>query len=137
MDESPQPEAPVVFRSNKRRKIYRQRAEDNDAPEVDSSTIPAVPTPDNSAEDKVPATPIDAEDEDQGVSVAEALRLRNARRPKHRGVEFRREGDTQQRAGLTPEDGSLVLHEQQQLMGIDTRFAPQTGMTGEAVNKHM
>ncbi|KAK3903462.1 hepatocellular carcinoma-associated antigen 59-domain-containing protein [Staphylotrichum tortipilum] len=138
----------VLFRPGKKRKNYRQRAEQPD----DTPSTGATPTEANTAEPtRAVASPVEpAQDEpEERPSVAEALRLRNARKHKHGGVGFRagRTGPGDERAsGEDNTEQGLVLHgnaDAQQaadvavIGGISTRFAPQTGMVGDLVNRHM
>lgn len=140
--EPAQKEPQVVFRPGKKRKIYRQRAGDDD----DDITKPETP-----AESSTVAEPSTSEEipniaEEEGLSVAEILRLRNARKSRLRGVEFRPEQG--------PRDGNTATNTEQSLVlkgnagdaakgsdalvgGMTRRFAPQTGLVGELVNKHM
>ncbi|KAK0733394.1 hepatocellular carcinoma-associated antigen 59-domain-containing protein, partial [Lasiosphaeria miniovina] len=83
---------------------------------------------------------------EQGLVVAEALKLRNARKHRHGGVGFRAgafsHGDDSPAPNGNTEQG-MVLHDGADaadgliLGGIPKRFAPQTGLAGELVNKHM
>ncbi|CAJ2501451.1 Uu.00g043040.m01.CDS01 [Anthostomella pinea] len=149
--ESPAPETtavpPIVFRG-KKRKFYRQRAEAEDnrlqavAPSEQETATPQTqgsPTPDT-----VPASGDGAAEE--GLSVAEALRLRNARKSKLRGVKFSADnarGDVSG-GGFDDDDelSRMIREEQSRALelsssGVNKRFAAQTGMVGELVNKHM
>ena len=129
------PSAPLLFRPGKKRKAYRHRAEDDEPAIAEGapSTVVAAQATSNAPED------------DSGErSVAEVLRLRNSRRHRN-GVAFRaRPSSNTQGGGMTEEnpDQSMVLHESAEgdsalLGGIAQRFAPQTGLVGELVNKHM
>ncbi|KAK3985961.1 hepatocellular carcinoma-associated antigen 59-domain-containing protein [Cladorrhinum sp. PSN332] len=128
----------VVFRAGKKRKAYRQRAED----EIDEKNT--------ATDDGTPAAPptmdVTSENEDEkGLSVAEALRLRNARKHKLGGVGFRAgQSSNNESATANYTEQGMVLHDgaDGQLVtdiigGVNTRFAPQTGLVGEIVNKHM
>lgn len=129
-------EPQVVFRPSKRRKQFRQRAEETDhtADDVTSQTVAPQPTTeasdgrDNLRED-------DANSETEGLSVSEVLRLRNARKSKLKGVEFRPEKQDSAVAepGPVPKDDVNEALE----LGMSRRFAPQAGLVGELVNKHM
>ncbi|KAK4201245.1 hepatocellular carcinoma-associated antigen 59-domain-containing protein [Triangularia verruculosa] len=139
------PEPQVVFKSGKKRKAYRQRIEEPESATKDNqnATKPApviAPAVAGSAAERA----ADEDDEEKGLSVAEVLRLRNSRKNKFGGVGFRARpgqpshGDDD---GAT-EEQSLVLHasaeaETEVLGGITQRFAPQTGLAGDLVNKHM
>lgn len=75
--------------------------------------------------------------------MAEALRLRNARKSRLKGVEFRAETS----AATSGEQADFSEHDisKQQKdeiaeaieLGVSRRFAPQAGLVGELVNKHM
>ncbi|KAK4042066.1 hepatocellular carcinoma-associated antigen 59-domain-containing protein [Parachaetomium inaequale] len=140
----------VVFRPGKKRKIYRQRLEEPDSTASNGGT----PTEaDSAAPSSTPTTTAERDDDDeQGLSVAEVLRLRNSRKHKHGGVGFRAGpsgvGDDDRAAAATEQntERGLVLHgnadaqqgaEAAVIGGISKRFAPQTGMVGELVNRHM
>ncbi|KAK4227627.1 hepatocellular carcinoma-associated antigen 59-domain-containing protein [Podospora fimiseda] len=133
-------EPKIVFRAGKKRKAYRQRAEE----EVDNA-------PSTAAHDATPVAPPTAEatpqeDEEEGLSVAEALRLRNARKHKLGGVGFRAgqfsnnesaTADHNTEQGLVVHDGACTQTSMDIIGAVNTRFAPQTGLVGEIVNKHM
>lgn len=130
----------VVFRAGKKRKNYRQRAEET-APETDE---PKIETDESSAPppkgDAQPVNDDDSKLQAEGLSMAEVIRLRNARKPKLKGVEFRPESAPKAAApnpeqslvtkDVAPSDDSVIA-------GISRRFASQTGIVGELVNKHM
>jgi hypothetical protein len=140
----------VVFRAGKKRKIYRHRAEEPEptalskpteatavAIEQDSSRAADARESENNGEN---------EQQDQDVTVSEVLRLRHVRKTRLGGVAFGAEHASLSRNGNanSNENGnqSLVLHDQQPaadvvVAGINQRFAPQTGIVGELVNKHM
>jgi hypothetical protein len=135
--------APVLFRPGKKRKAYRQRAEEEE-PTIDEGASSSVPP---STASTAPGVAPDEDNDER--SVADALRLRNARKHRHGGVAFRAgpssHGDG---SGTTTENTnrSIVLHDSTDgarqgdsaiLGGITQRFAPQTGLVGELVNKHM
>ncbi|KAK0612936.1 hypothetical protein B0T17DRAFT_498707, partial [Bombardia bombarda] len=146
---SPDPETTsepqVVFRAGKKRKTYRQRSEDTEAA---VSNKDATPTP-AAAAPIATAPTVDSNDEagEGGMTVAEALRLRNARKHKNiGGVEFRagahanssntHNSDEQHNAeqGMVLHDGSGEAHRLEELAmlgGITQRFASQTGLVGE------
>ncbi|KAK4158179.1 hepatocellular carcinoma-associated antigen 59-domain-containing protein [Chaetomidium leptoderma] len=131
----------VVFRPGKKRKVYRQRPEEPESATSNSETPTAAG----------PAAPTERDEVEEALSVAEVLRLRNARKHKLGGVGFRTgrsglRGDDRATSEENTEQG-LVLHggsadlqqgaEAVVIGGISKRFAPQTGMVGELVNKHM
>lgn len=146
---------PVIFRRGKKKKAtYRQRDnEAEDAPELPQQTLTAS-GPDSGGGGSSTAAevqiikkedqPSDAEKEDvedAGASVAELLRLRNARKNKTRGVDLRAE------SGLKVEEEpatstDLVMREDAAasaavIAGLGRRFAAQTGLVGEVVNRHI
>ena len=142
----------VVFRPGKKRKIYRQRLEE---PDSAASNGPTPTEADHAPSGNTPTTVAERDEDEQGLSVAEALRLRNSRKHKHGGVGFRAgpsglggDDDDDDRAAATAQntERSVVLHgnadaqqgaEAAVIGGISKRFAPQTGMVGELVNRHM
>ncbi|KAI0012153.1 P-loop containing nucleoside triphosphate hydrolase protein [Xylariaceae sp. FL0662B] len=140
----PAPEPQVVFRG-KKRKTYRRRAEDEGlqpaadrAQEEPVSEAPAAP-------DAAPVQSPDAREE--GLSVAEVLRLRNARKSRLGGVKFgaesnsrgdaAAEGEVDDLSLMIREEGNRVLDMSTAGVNVNKRFAPQTGLSGELVNKHM
>ncbi len=135
-------EPQVVFRPGKKRKMYRQRPVDtgpgSDATgDVTRSATGGAAT--TEAQSSVSVDDTDEKAEEQGLSVAEVLRLRNARKSRPRGVEFRSDDALRSvPSGPMPEQ-SLVLREAavEAAVGMGKRFAPQTGMVYELVNKHM
>ncbi|KAI8957697.1 hepatocellular carcinoma-associated antigen 59-domain-containing protein [Daldinia sp. FL1419] len=151
------PVPPVVFRG-KKRKTYRQRAEpadDNDerAKSVETPRLEGTPTASDTPGETKATTPIQGEDtegEEKGLSVAEVLRLRNARKARLGGVKFGA-GNSHGSNDVTTamngtgdglDDLSLMIREEENKVldiaaGVKKRFAPQTGMAAELVNKHM
>lgn len=162
------PEPQVVFRG-KKRKTYRQRTEpaddivrpttvaeseslsqDTSAPETTQAIAPApAPTPTPAA-----AQSEDTEEDEKGLSVAEVLRLRNARKSRIGGVKFGGANTTSNDAAAVGigtgigsgadalDELSLMIREEEGkavdvAAGVKKRFAPQTGMAAEIVNKHM
>src|ERR1700709_2213583 len=83
----------VLFRPTKKRKIYRQRA--NEAEETSPATAVPPPPPAQSLDELIASTTNGTLDiqhvemEGARVSVSEILRLRKMRRPKTGGVEFK------------------------------------------------
>ncbi|KAI1383341.1 hepatocellular carcinoma-associated antigen 59-domain-containing protein [Hypoxylon trugodes] len=149
----------VVFRG-KKRKTYRQRTESTgDDDEISKS----VQTPQSeqaaTTSDSTPrldvASPIQSEDateEEKGLSVAEVLRLRNARKARLGGVKFGAGASNALSDATTAaaaaeigeglDDLSLMIREEENkaldvAAGVKKRFAPQTGLAADAVNKHM
>ncbi|TRX97869.1 hypothetical protein FHL15_001079 [Xylaria flabelliformis] len=142
------PARPIVFRG-KKRKTYRQRpgteAEDeatdpvHDAPNVISAQA--------SASGPV-TTSTDREEDHEALSISEALRLRNARKTRLRGVTFgvnngAQAGGAEGGGGGDDDELSQMIREEekkameQSITAANKRFAPQTGLSGEIVNKHM
>lgn len=147
------PEPQVVFRG-KKRKTYRQRTEpigDNDdlkavveSPSQDT-LAPAAPKNANSAS-PAPIPIEDSAEEETGLSVAEVLRLRNARKSRLGGVKFgagnNASGDSAADGGDALDELTLMIREEESkamdvAAGVKSRFAPQTGLAAEIVNKHM
>ena len=119
---SPDPSVPL-FRPNKKRRLYRQRAADEDEEE----DITAIHSPPPQSLDELIASASSNANAD-ALSMAEILRLRKQRKAKT-GMEFRPTGtvrDEEQRTVREKEEGD----------GPTARFAPQTGTVGD-VNKHM
>lgn len=154
MDPSPtetNAEPQVVFRPSKKRKQFRQRAEDNhDESKAESTTTAAttittttqIATPSASAQDSDAARENGETSEGEGgLSVAEALRLRNARKSRLKGVEFRPESAPKVDEANHSEHGIGGQHKDEVAealeLGVSRRFAPQAGLVGELVNKHM
>jgi hypothetical protein len=148
MNAESEPPPQVVFRPGKKRKPYRQRPEGPEQPILNSEIATDNAPP---ATNSAPVTPALQNEDEEGLSVAEVIRLRNARRHKHGGVGFRPEGTTSDDKTAVDDEiteRSLVLHDGAEagtqpgpetavLGGISKRFAPQTGLVGELVNKHM
>ncbi|RYP81810.1 hypothetical protein DL769_001850 [Monosporascus sp. CRB-8-3] len=189
MDAETAPLPQVVFRGKKRKAYrQRSEAEDEATPTPQAPTAatsesargntppapqPSSASPDAAAvrggEDDASATTATAtataaarneeEDDEVGLSVAEALRLRNARRSKLGGVKFsandalsRGAGDApaeeQQQEGVNDELSLMIREEESRVLersrttaaaiaDASKRFAPQTGLSGELINKHM
>jgi len=150
---------PVVFRG-KKRKTYRQRTgaeADGSAAPVDAvpDALPHAPTPKASTPDLVaPAAKKDHDsdgendddDGDESSAISEALRLRNARKSRLRGgVAFGVDNNNTHSGGGEDDDElSLMIREEEKkaveqsiVAAATKRFAPQTGLSGEIVNKHM
>jgi len=134
----------VVFRPGKKRKIYRQRPA-----ELDGATSNHDTTNEASlAAASRPTTSVEHDEDDQNLSVSDVVRLRNSRKHKHGGVGFSTGPSGLGDNGMAREntERSVVLHgntdaqqgaEAAVIGGISKRFAPQTGMVGELVNKHI
>ncbi|KAH7328951.1 hypothetical protein B0I35DRAFT_507328 [Stachybotrys elegans] len=132
---------PVRFRAGKKRKAYRQRTDDTD-PESPPGEKPAPePTPEERREAEVPAdAPTADSNDDDESTVAAALRLRNARRSRLRGVGFRSDARPDERdadslaltlASAASGDPTAAA------VGIPGRFTHQTGLVGALNDKHM
>ncbi|KAK4178838.1 hepatocellular carcinoma-associated antigen 59-domain-containing protein [Triangularia setosa] len=141
------PEPQVVFKAGKKRKVYRQRIEEPESATTDSQNA-TEPTPATALEvaGSGAQTTAAEEDEEKGLPMAEVLRLRNSRKNKFGGVGFRARPGQSLHGGddssTATEEQNLVLHgsaetEPEVFGGITQRFAPQTGMVGDLVNKHM
>ena len=123
------PNAPIIFRSKRKRPTLRSRREE---PERDE-------TPANVSGGEGAAS---GEEGDEDVSVAEVLRQRR-RQGRLRGVGVTSEGALQRVGGEDDEEEEgLVVRGRdatspEAVGGISGRFAPQTGLVGELVNKHM
>ncbi|KAM0287731.1 hypothetical protein ACHAQH_000262 [Verticillium albo-atrum] len=126
------PTQPPLFRASRKRKATyrRQHQEDeaepttdtpNPAPDATSSTLPSTTT------------------EEDDSSIAEALRLRNIRKSRTNGVGFRAQNREDESSSSSSR--ALIPKPQEEDTapegGITNRFAPQTGLVGELVNKHM
>ncbi|KAI2473521.1 hepatocellular carcinoma-associated antigen 59-domain-containing protein [Annulohypoxylon bovei var. microspora] len=141
------PEPQVVFRG-KKRKTYRQRAEpasDNNNINDEESKPAEAPRPDRT-QTASPSQADDATEEENGLSVAEVLRLRNARKARLGGVKFGGSNHVSAEANAPAaeflDDLSLMIREEESkandvAAGVQKRFAPQTGLSTEIVNKHM
>lgn len=154
----PPAESTILFRPSKKRKIYRQRPDDESLPDPSLSvaspktpTSPALAHPNPQSIDELiastaaalpPGSAGEGEEELEGtrVSMTEILRLRK-RTKRIGGVEFRAE------AGghiARDEDGALVVRQGEPRpegedgsgSAVIRKFAPQTGTVGD-VNKHM
>ena len=132
-------EPQIVFRAGKKRKAYRQRPADQDAPVAEEPSAAASRAVAND-EGEGGAEANKSEGDEEGLSVAEALRLRNARRTRLGGVGF---SATAAAAAANDDEAqrSLVLRgegvDPLELHDMSRRFAPQTGLVHEMVNKHM
>lgn len=132
------PEPQVVFRPSKRRKQFRQRAGESDT-QTDEPTsqtnTPNLTTEISAGKDKERED--DGTSETEGLSVTEVLRLRNARKSKLKGVEFRPEAPLKDGAFAEPIPVPKDEVAEALELGMSRRFAPQAGLVGELVNKHM
>ncbi|KAI0514840.1 P-loop containing nucleoside triphosphate hydrolase protein [Xylaria bambusicola] len=142
--ESPQP---VLFRG-KKRKTYRQRhgTEDEDGATANpiDPVIDAVNASTTRASTPDPITASTDKERDEALSIREALRLRNARKSRLRGVAFGVEDNAQPGGPASGDDelNQMIREEEkkamdQTIVAANKRFAPQTGLSGEIINKHM
>ncbi|KAI4598587.1 hypothetical protein KJ359_003000 [Pestalotiopsis sp. 9143b] len=126
-DASAAAEAPVVFRG-KKRKFFRQKpAEEAPATETDE---PAAAT----ESEGIPK--IDASDPgEEGLSVAEIIRRRNARKHRLKGVGF--SADEASAAAQADDELSIMIREEEQKAmelsngGVNRRFTAQTGLSSD------
>ncbi|KAI1083089.1 hypothetical protein F5B20DRAFT_445464 [Whalleya microplaca] len=133
-------EPQVVFRG-KKRKTYRRRAEDEglQADQAHEGSVPEAPATPDAARAQSP------DEHEDGLSVAEVLRRRNARKSRLGGVRFGGDSNSRGDAAADGEvdDLSLMIREEENraldmsTIGVNKRFAPQTGLSGELVNRHM
>ncbi|KAI1498865.1 hypothetical protein F5X99DRAFT_308616 [Biscogniauxia marginata] len=142
------PAPPVVFRG-KKRKFYRQRVDtESESAQPHSEQAQAQEaTKSPAAEPSAPSieTPESEDAEEDGLSVAEVLRLRNARKSKLRGVTFGTDNNSRGDAAGDEYDDELsrmIREEENRVLdisnaGVNKRFAPQTGLAVELVNQHM
>lgn len=143
----PAAENPVIFRASKKKKAYRQRPQEPDETTAADTNPVAASAP---APPEAPSAPRPADDDDEetGISVAEAIRRRNAKKHKLGGITFHARTlapahdsvDENTERGMVLHDAENALKSQRDAdmpFGISTRFAPQTGLVGELVNKNM
>ncbi|KAF5690778.1 hypothetical protein FDENT_3664 [Fusarium denticulatum] len=131
---------PVRFRTGKKRKVYRQRVQEDDASVAE--TISSHPTasasePSHELTRKAPSDR--AQDEEE--SVAAALKLRNARRARLGGVAFRNtnrpDDDMNNERALIPYDADDTSNNEPIMKGVADRFTHQTGRLTDLNDKHM
>lgn len=122
------PDTPVIFRSKRKRPTLRSRRE-----ESERDTTPANVSGGEGAGS--------GKEGEEDVSVAEVLRQRR-RQARLRGVGVTSES-VHPRDSVEDEEGEGLMVPGRDAMspeavgGISGRFAPQTGLVGELVNKHM
>lgn len=132
----PTTDAPVVFRG-KKRKFFRQRLAEEETTEPANSVAQSIEKQDDAI-----APPLTLTAADEGRSVAEIIRQRNARKSRARGVGFGTD-DTRGTMANPDDELSLMIREEEQKAvnlasgGVNKRFAAQTGMTSDLVNRHM
>ncbi|KAI0879407.1 P-loop containing nucleoside triphosphate hydrolase protein [Hypoxylon argillaceum] len=135
---------PIVFRGKKRKTYRRRPGAEDEAPTAPID--PVLDTPNATTQALTPnplATSTDKE-QDDALSISEALRLRNARKSRLRGVTFGVDSNapTGSAEGGDDELSQMIREEEKKAMELsmtasNRRFAPQTGLSGEIVNKHM
>lgn len=132
------PPNPIRFRPGKKRKAYRQRHDDTTGQELAEHAQGAA---NESVTRPEPTEEADGSGDNE-TAVAAALRLRNARKGRLRGVGFRSDArQDDDAAGST--STALVLAEPEAsstepvIAGIANRFTHQTGLIGELNDKHM
>ena len=123
------------------------------SPASPSNAIDAITVPQGSREDE------NAAEDEKGLSVAEVLRRRNVRKSRLGGVKFSATDSALLGAGSAAggeyngnatssnnDDLSLMIREEESRViersstaaaGVNRRFAPQTGLSSELINKHM
>lgn len=124
--------------------ITTTQAPTTQAPTAQTTTLSAPPPAHDSDAVAGDKTSDDTEEGGGGLSVAEALRLRNARKSRLKGVEFRAESSSAaagEQAGVGEHDTARQQQKDEIAealeLGVSRRFAPQAGLVGELVNKHM
>ncbi|PNP77406.1 hypothetical protein FNYG_09282 [Fusarium nygamai] len=131
---------PVRFRTGKKRKAYRQRAQEDDASVAETiSSHPTASASEPSHELTRKASSDRAQDEEE--SVAAALKLRNARRARLGGVAFRNtnrpDDDMNNERALIPHDADDTSNNEPIMKGVADRFTHQTGRLTDLNDKHM
>ncbi|KAJ2897289.1 hypothetical protein MKZ38_004800 [Zalerion maritima] len=142
----------VVFRAVKKRKYRQKQTNDNHdstpQPQAEAPSVGPVVKREDSEEDSKALHQLQAPQkpsEDDESSLSEALRRRNAHKNKLKaGVAFRADAtsskdEKQAQKDVKSDEGDEG--EEEGVVGgiipINKRFAPQTGIIGELVNKHM
>ncbi|KAK8227326.1 hypothetical protein HDK90DRAFT_527880 [Phyllosticta capitalensis] len=123
-------EQETLFRPRKKQKTFRKRATEDTVDQDGSSTAPKMPTP------------ADAETEETGNGVAEILRRRKLAQKSRGGVEFSSTTTTTSPAISSATEVEAVSHcgaEESAPPAIEAvkRFAPQTGLVPDTLDKHM
>ncbi|KAF4973897.1 hypothetical protein FZEAL_9154 [Fusarium zealandicum] len=145
MESSPAGESapePIRFRAGKKRKAYRQRAQDDDAAVAETTkSPPAAATPDPGNRTSQTPTHGHGDANDDEASVAAALKLRNARRGRFGGVAFRNanrpDDEINTERALVPHDPDDVQDKNAVVNSVTNRFTHQTGMLADLNDKHM
>ncbi|KAK8236817.1 hypothetical protein HDK77DRAFT_300049 [Phyllosticta capitalensis] len=123
-------EQETMFRPRKKQKTFRKRATEDTVDQDGSSTAPKMPTP------------ADAKTEETGNGVAEILRRRKLAQKSRGGVEFSSTTTTTSPAISSATEVEAVPHggvEESAPPAIEAvkRFAPQTGLVPDTLDKHM
>lgn len=117
---------PIRFRASKKRRAYRQRADEDDNHATNQAAVGEAP---DAVDKKASAD----EDEDDGSAVQAALKLRTARRGKIQGVSF----TATSQANPSTETSIVVRPPEELAKSIPDRFMHQTGLAMELNDKHM
>lgn len=150
---TPNPDPMPLFRPSKKRKVYRQRNNDDDN---ENGVEPSIPAPgpipaEQSLDELIASSSIlqahikkeEVEEEEKDLDIAEILRQRKQRK-KVGGVEFRAESKIREESDRNGNGDTLVKYEEKDAEDIQPegglsmrRFAPQMGVVGSGVDKHM
>lgn len=130
---------PVLFRSVKRRKVYRQRAT---SPVAETAANPLLsPVSDvttfSSGTTVQEHARTEEEGEESGRSMAEILRLRKLRKQRVGGVEFRAASHSATPVLQVMERAKNDEAESEGGLNVAKRFVGQTGLSAEVADKHM
>ncbi|KAF4950672.1 hypothetical protein FGADI_8076 [Fusarium gaditjirri] len=131
---------PVRFRTGKKRKVYRQRVQEDDT--AVTGTIQSPPTASASEpSDGLARMASPDRAQDEGESVTAALKLRNARRARLGGVAFRNtnrpDDDMNNERALIPHEADDTSNNEPIRKGVADRFTHQTGRLTDLNDKHM
>ncbi|KAH7181071.1 hypothetical protein DER46DRAFT_28246 [Fusarium sp. MPI-SDFR-AT-0072] len=131
---------PVRFRAGKKRKAYRQRVQEDDAAVAETIQSPPTASASEPSDELARKASLDRA-QDQGESVAAALKLRNARRARLGGVAFRNtnrpDDDMNNERALIPHDADDTSNNEPIMKGVADRFTHQTGRLTDLNDKHM
>lgn len=122
MEPSQEPATAIVFRPSKKRKAYRQRAGDSPPPPIPPKDTPTREQPSSQ----------DEQENGAESAVTAAMRVRNARRARLRGVGFSSD-DHDAPAPNAPTDHL----DRAPPKGIPDRFTHQTGLVATLNDRHM
>ena len=142
--------APGLFRSSKRRKVYRQRQAQNDEDDQVTQTLESQPLALRGTEEAPEQTSIQTSNlalehqspDGLNLSFQEVLRQRKAAQRRRGGIEFTNHHDeigetsnpTQMLVTKTEDGHDETTADIERLV---SRFAPQTGHAAETADKHM